>query len=171
MTLRLILTRHAKSSWGDSDLDDFDRVLNERGRLSATALGVWLCESGYVPQEVLCSAAARTRETWELIAQGLGTAPSLRLSHGLYHASAASMIAELRTAKASTVMMIGHNPGIGTLASRLVRSAPKHPKFGPYPTAATTIIDFDIDRWSEVERGECVGFVVPRDLLGTDDND
>ena len=60
---RLILTRHAKSSWDDPLMSDHDRPLNERGKAAAADLGQWLASRGYVPSEVLCSDAVRTRAT------------------------------------------------------------------------------------------------------------
>ena len=62
---RLILTRHAKSDWDDPLLADHDRPLNARGRRSARLLGDWLASRGYEPEEVLCSTAARCRQTWD----------------------------------------------------------------------------------------------------------
>ena len=63
MTLRLVLIRHAKSSWDDFSIEDHDRQLNERGRRSAPAIGQWIADRGDIPTEVLCSDAKRTRET------------------------------------------------------------------------------------------------------------
>ena len=61
---RLILTRHAKSSWDDPLTPDHDRDLNDRGKAAAADLGQWLSSRGYVPDEVLCSDALRTRKTF-----------------------------------------------------------------------------------------------------------
>ena len=61
---RLILMRHAKSSWADPGQRDFDRPLNARGVRSAPLLGAWLRERGHVPDAALVSTARRTRETW-----------------------------------------------------------------------------------------------------------
>ena len=68
---RLILTRHAKSSWDDPLMSDHDRPLNERGKAAAADLGQWLASRGYVPDQVLCSDALRTRKTWSGIAPAL----------------------------------------------------------------------------------------------------
>ena len=69
---RLILTRHATSSWDDPMMPDHDRPLNARGRHSCAVIGDWLTSRGLAPQEVLCSDAVRTVETWERIAPHLG---------------------------------------------------------------------------------------------------
>ena len=65
MTRTLILTRHAKSSWDAPVASDHDRPLNKRGRKSAPAIGTWLKQNGWLPDEVISSTSARTRETWD----------------------------------------------------------------------------------------------------------
>ncbi len=169
MTLRLILIRHAKSSWGDLNALDHERTLNERGRRSAPAIGEWLKNRSYLPDQVLCSDAVRTRETLSLIAPYWDT-PQVSFLPSLYLATAHAMLNDLHRATAKTVAIIGHNPGIGSLAAGLLHTRPAHPRFTAYPTCATTIIDFPHDTWPEVAAasGVCVDFVVPRDLLTFD---
>ena len=74
--------------------------------------------------------------------------------------------AELRHAKGDTVMMIGHNPGIAEFAHRLVARAPLHEGFAKYPTGATMVADFSIDRWEDAAFGgaSALDFTVPREL-------
>lgn len=152
---RLILTRHAKSAWDDPAIDDHERPLNDRGRRSATVLGDWLASRGYDPEEVLCSTARRTQETWEGVKSAvLETRPVLRPERGLYQASADQMLDVLKTATLNTVMMIGHNPGIGNLAAMLPARPPLDPDFRRYPTAATLVIDFAADSWADIRPGE-----------------
>ncbi len=166
MTLRLILTRHAKSSWDSPALDDHDRPLNRRGRESATAVGGWLAARGYAPDQILCSSAARTRETWTRIAAELRTPAREELLQSLYLAEPDDMLAALQGATGKVVMMLGHNPGSAYMARGLVAEPPHHPQFDHYPTCATTVIDFATAAWGDVTwgRGVAVDFVVPRDL-------
>ncbi len=166
MTLRLILIRHAKSSWDDFSQEDHGRVLNERGKKAAPLVGQWLSKNNYVPELVLCSDALRTRETLDLILPSWSREIEVVYENRLYLAPASDMLSALRSANKGTVAIIGHNPGIGSLASRLVKKSPEHPKFGQYPTCATTIIDFEAARWMDiqVESGTVVDFIVPRDL-------
>ena len=164
---RLILIRHAKSSWDDPDIDDHARTLNDRGRHDAPRIARWLAEKGHVPDEVLCSDAVRARESWNLISGGLpGDAAELHLLPELYHAGPREMIAALHRARGRSVAMIGHNPTVGEVARRLAATAPDHPKFGQYPTAATLVLDFRTDDWRGVlpDTGTLVDFVVPKDL-------
>ncbi len=173
MTLRLILIRHAKSSWDDPFSDDHARVLNTRGRASATAMGIWLAAQAYVPDIMVCSDAARAQETADLIRPAFDRPPVLRLSKPLYHASPDTVLAVIGRETAGTVAIVGHNPGIGMLANMLVGKPPKHHRFTDYPTCATTVIDFPVSAWSEVKprSGVCEAFVVPRDLIGTSGQD
>jgi len=161
---RLILMRHAKSSWDDASLDDHDRPLNGRGRVSANVLGDWLRAKAYLPDQTLSSSSARTRETFAR----LGIYCDARFLDALYHAGPDDMLRELRLATGKSVLMLGHNPAIGWLASRLVTSPPDHPRFGDYPTGATLIADFPSDRWQGLApgTGSVRDFVIPRELTG-----
>ncbi|MEO6301083.1 MAG: histidine phosphatase family protein [Paracoccaceae bacterium] len=164
---RLILTRHAKSSWDDPAMTDHDRPLNDRGKAAAAELGVWLASRGYVPGEVLCSDALRTRKTWSGLAPALPGTPVLNLKPALYHAGPDVMLAVLRHATADCVMMIGHNPGIAEFAGRLVARAPVSSEFGRYPTGATLVCDFIAESWGEVGFGSgvTVDFIVPKEVV------
>ncbi len=167
MTLRLILTRHAKSAWDDPTLDDHDRVLNKRGQASASIMGEWLVAQGYVPDQVLCSSAARTQETWARIAAQFEVMPDIQFLPSLYLAEPEIMLEELKNASGHTVMMIAHNPGSAQLADGLAMSPPPDDRFHRYPTCATTILDFDAEQWADVgwSSGYVTDFMVPRDLL------
>ncbi|WP_323767140.1 SixA phosphatase family protein [Antarctobacter sp.] len=158
---QLILIRHAKSDWG-FDRPDHDRPLNARGRRAAPAIGNWLRDHGYLPDEVLCSTATRTRETLAL----LGTPAPTRYERALYHAAPETMLDVLQSAQGNSVMMLAHNPGIAGLAEALVRTAPDHPRFDAYPTCATLVARFDIDDWKALMpgTGDARAFIVPRDL-------
>ncbi|MEM0949816.1 MAG: histidine phosphatase family protein [Pseudomonadota bacterium] len=167
MTRTLILTRHAKSSWSDPLLDDFDRPLNRRGRHSAKAIGAWLQAGGHVPGEVILSGARRTLDTWAGVSRAMPRSMATRSESALYHASAGSVLAILRGASAGTVMLIGHNPGIAEFAYRIVRGRVEHPRFTDYPTCATAVIRFDTNTWQAADwnQGELIDFVLPRELL------
>lgn len=162
----LILTRHAKSSWDDLTLQDHERVLNARGRAAATAVGKWLNSQGHHPQQMISSNAARCVETWDLISAELPPVEKASTHQRLYLAAPTTIYEALKQATADTVILLGHNPGIGEVANDLVAAAPDHPKFRLYPTAATTIITFDIADWSTpfMGTGAVKDFIVPRDI-------
>lgn len=161
---RLILTRHAKSAWDDPSIGDHERPLNRRGLRAALELGEWLHSRGYEPDEVLCSTAERTRETWTRTAAApLEVMPKVRYIDALYHAGPEVMLGILQGASGDCVMMIGHNPGIAEFAAMLPARAPTDPDFRRYPTAATLVVDFQTGRWDEVRpgAGSVLDFFVP----------
>jgi phosphohistidine phosphatase len=158
---RLVLIRHAKSSWSDPDLADHDRPLNGRGRDAAARVGRHLRESGLRPDLVLCSSATRTRQTLERL--GFEDTPVL-VEDELYGASAYALLGRIRAVpnEVHTLVVIAHNPGIEDLA----RSLGDH-YVTKFPTAAVADLEFAVDGWAEVApgRGRIRSFVLPRDLL------
>ena len=154
-TRRLLLLRHAKSDW--PDVPDRDRPLAKRGRRDAPVIGRWLHDHGYLPDVVVCSAARRTRETWELLAPELGGSPSVTFEPRAYAASALTLlylVGELPAAS-RTALLIGHNPAIAELATSLARprddGAPSSPGIR-FPTAAVAIMEFSGD-WADLAPG------------------
>ncbi len=158
----LLLLRHAKSSWANPEIEDFDRPLNKRGKRAAADIGAWLRAQGWAPDEILCSAARRTRETCERL--NADCAPTLM--EEIYEAPPGQLLAAVQGARGETVMMVGHNPGIGALARYLARETPDHPRFDDYPTGALTILRFDLETWGDIQpgSGEVVTFLTPHDL-------
>ncbi len=164
---RLILMRHAKSDWDNPALPDHDRPLNSRGRKAARLMGGWLLAKGLIPDVALVSSAQRTRETWEgLTADWPRPLPEVRFLQELYNASPDVMMHLVARETASTMMVLGHNPGLAEAAQRVVAEPPEHPKFDRFPTCAMLVAEFDIADWADAApgSGRAVAFVVPRDL-------
>lgn len=163
---QFILLRHAKSSWANPDLPDLDRALNKRGKRAARALGAWLGAEGWLPDEVLCSPARRTRETWE----GLGLPGTPVLRPELYEATAGTILATLQAARGQRVLLIGHNPGIAELAQMMV-APPDHPRFGDFPTGSLLMASADIGDWADLAPGmaRLERFITPHDLVSEPD--
>jgi phosphohistidine phosphatase len=167
----LILMRHAKSAWDDPHQKDIDRPLNGRGRKAAKHMGAWLSGEGYRPGVVLCSTAQRTRETLDLVKPNLPTSATIEHVQALYMAAPREMLNEIAKAPApaEAVMLVGHNPGMGNLASLLAGSGDAkalgnlHSKF---PTAAIAVLGFNVARWTDLapESGILLAFQRPRDL-------
>jgi phosphohistidine phosphatase len=154
--LRLILMRHAKSSWIDKKLDDFDRPLSKRGREAAPMMGRELAKRGLIAERILCSPAKRTRETLKLLADGMGAKPAVSFEDRLYSFGDGSPYLEIIAAQqsASPLMVIGHNPSIQNLALRLIRpdSSELVERIGrKFPTAAVAVIDLPIDSWRQLK--------------------
>jgi len=164
---RLIVMRHGKSSWADPGQLDHDRPLNKRGRRSATLVGRWLADNGYLPDRALVSTSLRTRETWDGVAAAVRSAPA-EFVQALYHASPEAMLAVIRRdgAGAERLLVLGHQPGIGAFAAALLADPPSDADFHRYPTGATAIIDLGAERWSDAAwgAGRLADFVIPRAL-------
>lgn len=165
---RIILMRHAKSSWDNLGQADHDRSLNARGHQSTIKLGQWLQDNNYVPTEVICSTATRCMQTWAGLEDILKLRITPKFEHKLYHAHVGMMLEIMQAAKSDTVLMLGHNPGISAFAEELLENPPRDQVFYNYPTAATTVVDFDIADWSELSlrSGIFKAFTVPKQLGG-----
>jgi len=121
MSLRLIVMRHAKSSWDSDAPTDHARPLNKRGRRDAPRIAARLVEIGWTPQQVLSSDAQRTRETFELMSEVFDPAPPVEFLSSLYHAGPRDVVysaAEL-AASIEVAMVLGHNPGWQTTVAWL----------------------------------------------------
>ncbi len=111
MTLRLILMRHAKSSWKSDAPDDHARPLNKRGRRDAPRIAEALYDQDWWPQLVLSSDALRTLQTWSLMAPERPEAP-LHTHHSLYHGGIHEICGVIEPlASVQTILVLGHNPG------------------------------------------------------------
>ncbi|MCW3846838.1 histidine phosphatase family protein [Sphingomonas sp. LB-2] len=172
----LILLRHAKSGWDDPVARDFDRPLNPRGQRAAVTMGRHLRTIGLEFDRVVASPAARVTETLEHLATGYGSDLAPVWDQRVYLASAATLldlVHEMPEA-AGTVLIAGHNPGLEELVLALVPDgALRHNVALKFPTAALAEIEFEADRWEDVEPGDgaLVRFIRPRDLdpsLGPD---
>lgn len=167
MPLRLILSRHCKSSWADANQTDHERPLNKRGRRAATALGRWLVDTENLPNTVLSSDARRTRETWAGMAAELPVVPDVEWVSALYLASPDTLLEAIRPmGTVSPLLVMAHNPGIATMASQLAADLPEHPEFARYPTGATTVFEVPVNDWSTLEwrQSTVSAVVVPREL-------
>ena len=113
MAKRLILMRHAKSSWGSGVARDHDRPLNDRGRASAPRVAVKLRELGWNPELVFSSDAERTRETFKVMRSALGGDVDAQFSSSLYLGGVDQVREVLMNIgePANTVLCLGHNPG------------------------------------------------------------
>lgn len=154
----LILLRHAKSSWDDPALDDFDRPLNDRGRQAAPVMASWLRSEDLVPDFALVSAARRTVETWEAVAPILEAPVPHRIEPALYLAAPARILDLIGAIDdgVGTLLVLGHNPGTEELAALLATDDGKKANRRmrkKFPTAAAAIIDFDSRAWSDLAPG------------------
>lgn len=159
----LLLLRHAKSSWDDPSLEDFERPLAPRGRRDAPRMGKALRERGPAPDSILSSPATRTRETIEAVgkAAGLGVLPEFRDT--IYAASSAELMKVIRSIPDTSThaMLVGHNPGLEDLVGRLTDTTGER-----MPTCALACIELQTDSWSDVEddSGRLLWLLKPKEL-------
>jgi len=164
---RLLLLRHAKSSWDDSSLVDFDRPLAERGKRDAPRIGKALRKRGPLPDLIISSPATRARETIEAVIKAaiLNIVP--RFDEAIYGASSAELMKVITRLpdESSCAMLVGHNPGFEDLLARLTGS---HERM---PTAALACVDFNLDHWEDVDngKGRLVWLLTPKHLDGKRD--
>jgi len=175
---RLLLLRHAKSSWGDAGLADIDRPLSPRGRRNAATMAKAVDADGMVPDRILCSPARRTRETLAALLPYLNGEGRVATDPRLYETGAGEYCAVIARsgADAQTLMVIGHNPAIQQTALLLVGDG--EPGLAAelsakYPTGALAVIDFPQAGWSHIDphSGYLAAFLKPRDLDPDDGGD
>ena len=158
----LYLLRHAKSSWNDPTLRDFDRPLKKRGREAAERIGERMALETLSNPLVICSPAVRTRETAEIVLANATLQVEPRFDERIYEASQRELV-EIVTEIADdneVAIMIGHNPGFEELLSFLTG---EHRRM---PTCALAKIRFGDVSWNEVRAGEgsLEWFIAPKEL-------
>jgi phosphohistidine phosphatase len=168
----LSIFRHAKSSWDNERLADFDRPLAQRGLKAARRMGRHMREIGLAPNRVVCSPAVRTRETAALALAELGRADlEIAYDGALYEAEVPVLMGRLAAVGdgISHLLLIGHNPGLQELALTLagdVRSPERAAIARKLPTAALVVLELAIEGWRDIrpECGRIVHFMTPRGL-------
>lgn len=167
----LYLLRHAKSLWPDPPAPDLERPLNKRGKRAAALMGGYFKAQGIAPEVVLCSPAARTRETLERLDEARGQRAPVRLLKTLYLAPPDRLLATARGLEneLQSAMIVAHEPGIGHFAlamSEADASSARGDLEQKFPTGALAVIAFPVERWRDIDEGSgrLVAFVRPRDL-------
>ena len=159
MTLRLILTRHAKSSWDDPLMSDHDRPLNERGRRDAPRMAAFLEDKGLIPDQIVSSTAIRTRETLRAIVTKWTVKPPAKFNSDLYEATTGMLvsIAEDELVETRCLMIVGHNPSIEFAVRHFTGQTV------PMPTCAAAVIEFSDD--IAAETGKLLNVYRPKEVL------
>jgi len=167
----VFLLRHAKSSWEEPELRDFDRPLSPRGRSAAKKIGQYMKVKGILPGLVISSPSARTRETIERLEGGLGEKLDVKFLDSLYLGAARTLAEDAMETpeEVSSLMIIGHNPGMHALAVHWAAKGPEQmleSLYAKFPTGALAEIEFRVNNWPAVAsaHGELKRFVLPRSL-------
>lgn len=148
---RLVLIRHAKSSWKHPELADFDRPLNQRGRQDAPMMGERLLKRALHPDVIVSSPALRARQTAEAIAARLALpVQQLLFRPEIYEAESNTLLDLIRGYDQGwqTVFLVGHNPGLTELGNQLATCDIDH-----LPTCALLVIDFEVSNWRQLAPG------------------
>jgi phosphohistidine phosphatase len=158
----LLLLRHAKSSWKDASIRDFDRPLNQRGLKTAPVVGRLMRKRKLHPDLVLSSPAERARQTTELVLAAAGLEVEVRYDERIYEATVARLIEVVTQIDddANMAFLVGHNPGVEEMVKSLTGEARS------MPTASLVSIELDIEKWSKVRAGtgRLVWLVKPKEL-------
>ena len=160
---RLFILRHAKSSWDDAQLADFERPLNDIGLEAAPFMGRYMAGHGYVPKAIISSPARRARETAELIREHAAIGGEVRFDDRIYEASPNTLrqVASELGDELESAMVVGHNPGIEGFIRHLTG------QIEPMPTAALAVIDLDIASWRKIgsDTGKIVTIIRPKAVM------
>ena len=173
--LKLLLLRHAKSSWADPGKTDFDRPLNSRGRAAAPAMGAFIAANGLVPQRIVCSTARRARETLALILPHIATDLEATFTRRLYEADGEGCLKAARDAggTSNTLLLVGHNPAMEDAAMVLAPTGDPGSLMllrEKFPTCGLAVIEFEGPRWDAVGPGggRLVAFHTPKSIEAED---
>jgi len=157
---KLFIIRHAKSSWKDSSLNDFDRPLNKRGVLNAPFMGIKLKEKNALPDIIISSPALRAKSTAEIIAKKVKYDKKIVYKRDIYEVgeSAVHKILTNLDNENSVVFLFGHNPDLNMLAENYVNFDEN------IPTCGIVEIEFNCKRWKDIsaKNAKLISFDYPK---------
>lgn len=142
----LYIIRHAKSSWSDFSLDDFDRPLNKRGKSNAPMMGERLHSKNIIPDLILSSPAKRAKNTAKIIAKEVGYKKDTVFHESMYEATAKTIDTILKKTDDNNkvLFLFGHNPDLSILAEVYVKFEQN------IPTCGIVEIEFNCDKWVDI---------------------
>jgi phosphohistidine phosphatase len=149
---QIFILRHAKSSWDNRELADFDRPLSMRGENDAKKLNTFVKKKSFYIDKVLCSSAIRTKETFDLIADGFRSSIEDAIySEDLYFGSVSNIIDTLRKLdeKNKSILIIGHNPTLFYLVEELANE-----RIQKFTTCNLAVLNFG-DEWKRLSKSKC----------------
>ena len=145
MRTRLIIMRHAKSSWSDASLDDHDRPLNKRGHRDAPRIAEELQNRDWIPDRIRVSSSKRTMETLELM-EAISRNSTIDVEPSLYHSNISTLLQAVKEVEeGKTTMILSHNPGSEILVHQLSN------RLEIMPTAAAALFEKQQEGWIFVD--------------------
>ena len=145
---KLLIMRHAKSCWKNSDLTDHERPLKKRGRNDAKRMGKLLKSKKITPDIIICSTAVRAQETADYVVEGMKYKNEIIFTDVLYMAEPKDILSVIidHAKNQKTILVIGHNPGSEALLQILTG------KVESLPTASIAYLTAKIDKWKDIAK-------------------
>ncbi len=161
MAKRLILIRHAKSDWGNSDLRDFDRPLNKRGKTNAPEMAERLVNQQIIPDQIVSSPALRAITTAKVFASAWQiSTEQIKLEPNIYEANVRTLLSIVNNFdhKHNQIALFGHNPGLTDLVNYLAAHLDN------IPTCGIVMLEFPFDDWQMIsaDTGKVLIFDYPK---------
>lgn len=157
----LILIRHAKSSWSNPLLEDFERPLNKRGAKNAPFMAKVLKQKEVNPDLIISSPSKRTKDTLDFFIKEFDYKGEIIFEESIYEAPYINILKVIKNIddKHKTIFLIGHNPGLNDLSNFLLGEFKDN-----IPTCGTVKIDFDVKSWKDIgkENSKLVFFEFPK---------
>ena len=147
----LLLVRHAKSSWDNFTLSDFERPLNERGKTDAPKMAKRLRKRNIKVDAFISSPAKRAKKTAEYFIKEFDRdKDEIIFISSLYDASVSDFNAAIKSIddKYDRVALFSHNPGITQLANELVAGA----EIDNMPTCSIFAVQGDVEKWKDFSK-------------------
>ena len=159
----LLILRHAKSSWDDPDLKDYDRPLNKKGLQDALLMGKFITANGLVPDLLICSPAKRAKATVAALTRNFRHSNEIIYKRDIYDEGCAAFFPILRAVATGVknVMLVGHNPDLEAFVHLLTGKNER------LPTAALAHIELPLDSWKDFTaktKGKLVNLFKPKEL-------
>lgn len=157
---RLFIIRHAKSSWKDTSLNDFERPLNKRGKKNAPMMGERLKKRGIKPDMVLSSPALRAKSTSEIIAKKVNYKKEIVFDEDIYASMDMILHKIIKNIddKNETLFLFGHNPDLEMLVEKYVSFDED------LVTCGVVEVEFDCKSWKNISRknAKLISFDYPK---------
>lgn len=157
----LILVRHAKSSW-ELNVIDHERPLKEKGLKDAKLISKHLIQDKLSPDLVLSSDANRTKTTASIFMDNLKIKEDkMQLNHDLYDFAGRNLLEVIKNCDddVENLMIFGHNHAltsfVNTYGNKIIDNV---------PTCGVVILEFNIDRWKDLNKGTTLKTLFPKDL-------
>lgn len=161
----ILIMRHAKSSWSNPYIKDFDRPLNSRGKNDAPKMGFFLKEKQIIPDKIFCSPAKRARATLKRVLKEIDRDKGIvEFKEDLYYKDYDAYLKAVCSAAADVdvVMTLGHNP----MTEQFISYLSSTPVRKPVKTATIACLSSEVDDWSDLRNGGCelMWITGPKDL-------